>query len=214
MLGCLPHGLGNGPALGECAPRRTAQESWPGSPAGHSERPLPTGRSRKAGSGGLPGVWLLPGLLCDAVMGSLEAWTPPAHSWQVPSGLGVGGGARGSLLSGAPRRLRTPPPGPPSSLPSESEGAARLLGRKARPLSSPCPPCPREVRTREARGPRGPFPSISSEAGAFWGSCRGVRGGGVPAYHDGGGPHPETPTFSWCGARLPLRPWGVSRLRP
>lgn len=124
------------------------------------------------------------------VMRSWVLWRPglpPAHSWQVPSGLGVGGGARGSLLSGAPPppRLRTLPLGLPSFLPSESEGAARLLGRKARPLSSPCPPCPREVGTREAHGPRGPFPSISSEAGGFWGSCRGVRGRGVPAHHDG-----------------------------
>ena len=154
----------------------------------------------------------LPGLLCDAGLGSLEAWTRPLlTAGRFHPGLVWGEGARGSLMSGVPRKLRAPPPAPPPSFwTPQSEGAARLLGRTARPLSSPCPPCPREVGTREAPWPQGPFPSISSEAGGLWGSCRGVREGGIPAHHDGGVPTQRHPHSAGVGLGCLSAP-GVSR---
>lgn len=154
-------------------------------------------------SGSRRGQERLVGLPASFVMRAWVLWRrpPPAHSWQVPSRFGVGEGPRaaqgalGSLLSERSlSRLRLPPPAfLPSFLSPGFKEATRLLGRKARPFSLPCPPWQRGWN-QEPPWSRDSFlfclQGGPSEGGGFWGPCCAVRGAGIPAHHDGVGVGP------------------------
>lgn len=145
--------------------------------------------------GGLPGAessgfrWglRLPGLLCDAGVGSLEAGTfSPSQAW---SSIWVWCGGRGQSISrstGLPGPLRpAPSPLPPPRFHSP-KGLQGPLGRKARSFS---PPCPRRgtQRSTPAVGLAKTLPwdsasTVSSEIGGSGGvarwKCQGRWGSG------------------------------------